>query len=181
MQRTIVTALLCLILGPALDAGAVRQPLPAPEWQVAEWLNGDPGNLADHRGKVILIDFFQLWCPGCKRFSVPLFNRWHEQYGDRDDVLIVSIHTVFEGHAHQSPDRLREFVETWSIEHPVGIDTYASDEDEVPVTMRRFRTGGTPFVVFVDKQGRQRFRHLGSFDDRAAEALIKRLLDEPAP
>ena len=181
MRYAILTILLCVTLLPTTAAGFVRQPAPAPEWQIGEWINGDPGSLADHRGKVVLIEFFQLWCPGCRTFSIPLFNRWHEQYGNRDDLLVVSIHTVFEGHDYQSPDRLREFVETWGIEHPVGIDTYASAGDEVPETMRRFHTGGTPFVVIVDKQGRQRFRHLGSFDDRTAEALINRLLDEPAP
>jgi len=113
--------------------------------------------------------------------SVPLFNRWHERYGQRDDVLVVSIHTVFEGHDYQNSERLREFVETWGIEHPVGIDTYAAEGDEVPETMRRYRTGGTPHVVIVDKWGRQRFRHLGGFDEQAVEKFIDELLDEPAP
>ena len=181
MRYLVLTALLCLIPGPSPDAGSLRQSFPAPEWRIGEWINGNPGSLADHRGKVVLIDFFQLWCPGCKRFSVPLFNRWHEQYGERDDLLVVSIHTVFEGHDYQNPEKLREFVEIWGIEHPVGIDSYATAGDEVPETMRRYRTGGTPFVVIVDKAGRQRFRHLGSFDERAAGALIDRLLEEPAP
>ena len=181
MRRTILTALLCLTLLPSVGAGSVRQPTPAPEWRIGEWINGDPGNLADHRGKVVLIEFFQLWCPGCKNFSVPLFKRWHERYGQRDDVLVVSIHTVFEGHDYQSPERLREFVEIWGIEHPVGIDAFADDGDEVPETMRRYRTGGTPHVAIVDKSGQQRFRHLGRFDEEVVEALIDRLLDEPAP
>jgi len=181
MRRTALTALLCLSLVTTLDAGFVRQPAPAPEWRIAEWINGDPGSLADHRGKVILIEFFQLWCPGCKRFSVPLFNRWHERYGQRDDVLVVSIHTVFEGHDYQSAERLREFVEVWGIEHPVGIDTPGAEGGEVPETMRHYRTGGTPYVVIVDRRGLQRFRHLGGFDEQAVETFIDQLLDEPAP
>ncbi len=181
MRRAILTACLCLTILSTAGAGLVQRPTPAPEWRIAEWINGDPGDLVDHRGKVILVEFFQLWCPGCKRFSVPLFNRWHEQYGHRDDVLVVSIHTVFEGHDYQTAEKLREFVEIWGIEHPVGIDAFASEGDEVPETMRRYRTGGTPHVVIVDKQGRLRFRHLGSFDEKSAEALIDRLLDEPVP
>lgn len=50
------------------------------------------------------------------------------------------------------------------MEHPVGIDTYVAEGDEVPETIRRYRTGGTPHLVIVDKQGWQRFRHLGAFD-----------------
>jgi thiol-disulfide isomerase/thioredoxin len=159
----------------------VPNPTAAPEWQVREWINGDPGRLADQRGKVVLIEFFQLWCPGCKRFSLPLFERWHERYGQREDVLVVSIHTVFEGHDHQSPERLREFVESWGIARPVGIDRYAEVGDEVPMTMRSYHTGGTPHVAIVDKRGRLRFRQLGRFDEREVEEFIDRLLDEPAP
>ena len=94
----------------------------APEWAISNWLNGDPGALSDHRGRVILIDFFQLWCPGCQTFSVPLFDEWEERYGERDDLLMVSIHTVFEGHDYQNIDRLRSFIVDHGIEHPVGID-----------------------------------------------------------
>jgi len=181
MRRATLFALLCLALVPGVDARFMEQPTRAPEWRIAQWINGDPGSLADHRGKVVLIEFFQLWCPGCKRFSVPLFKRWHERYGKRDDVLVVSIHTVFEGHDYQNPERLREFVEIWGIEHPVGIDTHGTEGGDVPETMTRYRTGGTPYVVIVDKSGRLRFRHLGGFDRRVVEAFIDRLLDEPTP
>ena len=106
MSKIVVFLLSCLILIQAestgLLAGVVKRPYPAPEWEVSKWLNGDPGSLKENRGRVILIDFFQLWCPGCNRFSIPIFREWEEKYGSRDDILIVSIHTVFEGHASQT-------------------------------------------------------------------------------
>ena len=181
MRNVILATLLCLIVSVPAEAGFVQSPRPAPEWQVSEWINGNPGDLAEHQGKVVLIEFFQLWCPGCKRFSVPLFNRWHELYSERDDVLVLSIHTVFEGHDHQTPERLREFIDLWAIEHPVGVDSYAKEGDEMPVTMKRYRTGGTPHVVIVDKQGRLRFSHFGSFNEEVVESFIDQLLAEPAP
>ena len=162
----------------SLTHGGTVRPYPAPEWEISEWLNGDPGSLEQNRGRVILIDFFQLWCPGCNRFSIPLFEKWQEKYAGRDDLLMVSIHTVFEGHASQSPERLKGFVRENGMNHPVGIDAYARKSDDVPITMRRYRTGGTPNVVIVDKQGRIRFRHLGSFEPGPVEALIDTLLAE---
>ena len=111
-------------------------------------------------------------------------KHWQQMFANdikSGHLQMVKIHTVFEGHDYQSPERLREFVEIWGIEHPVGIDSYASDGDEVPLTMRRYSTGGTPHVVIVDRSGRLRFRHLGRFDEQAAEALIDRLLGEAAP
>jgi len=159
--------------------GVVLQDIEAPEWQVSEWINGDPARLEDNRGKVVLIEFFQLWCPGCNRFSIPLFNRWDEKYGDRDDVLIVSIHTVFEGHDVQNPGRLRQFVHDRGIRHPVGIDAYdPKDPKGTPITMRRFETGGTPHVAIVDKHGKLRFSHFGDFRPEVVESFIDRLLKE---
>lgn len=41
----------------------------APAWDISEWINQDAGNVDALRGKVVVIDFFQLWCPGCNQFS----------------------------------------------------------------------------------------------------------------
>lgn len=171
-------AMMGAMTGAIAGTGRARA---APEWAVSEWINGDPGRLADHRDRVVLLHFFQLWCPGCNRFSIPLFHRWEEKYGARDDVLIVSIHSVFEGHSFQSANRLHGFVADKKIGHPVGIDDYADNNDRTPITMRRYRTGGTPQVVIIDKQGEIRFSKLGGFDTAGAERLIDQLLREEIP
>ncbi|ANM32417.1 hypothetical protein ABI59_21570 [Acidobacteria bacterium Mor1] len=148
---------------------------------MSEWLNGDPGSLEDNRGRVVLIEFFQLWCPGCTRFSRPLFRRWDRLYGERDDIRLVSIHSVFEGHGHQTVTRLRDYLADHQLTHSVGIDAYGPDDDETPLTMKRYRTRGTPQVVIVDKQGRLRWTRFGGFDPAAAERVIDQLLAEPGP
>jgi thiol-disulfide isomerase/thioredoxin len=160
------------------SAGVLLEPTDAPEWKVSEWLNSDGGRLRAHRGKLVLIDFFQMWCPGSIEFSLPLFEEWAETYGTRDDVVVVSIHTVFEEHETQTPEQLRQFVEQNGITHPVGIDAYAQPGDEFPITMDRYETGGTPHVAIVDKAGRLRFSHFGVFDPKPVERFIDRILEE---
>ncbi len=175
----VATLLLVLTLGGSL---ILANPAPeAPEWSISEWINGDPGSLADQRGRVVLIHFFQRSCPGCNSFSIPLFRRWEERYGGRDDVLLVSIHRLFEGHGLQNNDRLREFIREKGIRHPVGVDAHEARSDLVPVTMRRYQTAGTPHVVIIDKNRRIRFSRLGSFDIARAEALIVDLLADGDP
>jgi len=181
MGRTTRKTIGLILLTLAVSGVSAQTGRPAPEWAISEWINGDPGSVVDNRGRVILIDFFQLWCPGCNRFSIPLFERWDAKYGARDDILIVSIHTVFEGHASQSPDRLRGFVADQGITHPVGIDAYADGNDDTPITMSRYRTRGTPHVVIVDKHGRIRFSRFGRFDPGTAERLVDELLAEDGP
>jgi hypothetical protein len=164
---------------PALMAGVVLQPTPAPDWEVTAWLNDDPGSLRDHRGQVVVIGFFQLGCPASREFSIPLLQRWRALYGDRDDVVIAFVHSVLEGHDYQSSERLGEFIRENGILQPVGIDAYDEADGQVPVTMRRFEAGGTPHLAIVDKDGMLRFTHFGMFAPEPIEGFIERLLEDP--
>jgi len=177
----LAAVLFALLLCGGASAGVLLVPEEAPDWKVSEWLNGNPGDLDDLRGQLVLIHFFQLWCPGCNDFSIPLFQHWEESFGARDDVTVLSIHTVFEGHDVQTPERLRSFIQEKGIRHPVGIDAYPAPGSEVPITMDRFETGGTPHVAIVDKQGLLRFTHFGRFDPVPVEAFIERMLAEKKP
>lgn len=174
-------AVLFLAVQPAqARPSSMPVPRPAPAWEVSEWINSKGAKLADLKGKVVVIEFFQLWCPGCNQFSIPLIKKWHKEFARpiRDGRMhIVSIHTVFEGFGYQTPERLRRFVKRKEIRHPVGIDRHVAGQ-HVPATMRRYGTSGTPEMAIVDKNGMIRFQHFGGFHVPAAERLIRRLLAE---
>jgi len=149
----------------------------APEWVISEWINSNGFTLKDLRGKVVIIDFFQLWCPGCNKFSGPLMEKWRQKYSNRQDIQLVGIHTVFEGHSQQTPKQLRQYVKEKNITYPVGIDDYVSSQ-RMPETMIRYHTRGTPEIVIIDKSGNIRFQHFGAFSSDVAETLIDTLLNE---
>jgi len=163
---------------PALGhAGIVGQK--APGWQIAEWLNSDGGTVADHKGKVVVIDFFQLWCPGCNNFSIPLMHTWEKKYEKQalaGEILFVSIHTVFEGHKYQTPEMLKNFIKNKNITHPVGNDLHVEGH-HIPLTMLNYRTRGTPEIAIVDRNGIVRFQD-NIFDPASGEAVINQLLAE---
>lgn len=151
---------------------------PAPQWDILEWINADGGNVDTLRGKVIIIDFFQLWCPGCNKFSGPLMRHWQQKYASEiasGDLALVKIHTVFEGHNYQTVRKLKEYVKEKSITIPVGIDRHI-ENDRIPVTMRRYRTRGTPEMVVIDRKGVIQFQHIGYFEHQKVEALIASML-----
>jgi thiol-disulfide isomerase/thioredoxin len=88
-------------LAPAqtLDLGTVAlQPVwgyhlvdkPAPELQVGDWIKGRPTTLEQLKGKVVLLDFWGLWCKPCYR-TFPELTRLHHKYS-RDGLVIVAIH-----------------------------------------------------------------------------------------
>ncbi|MGH3560477.1 MAG: hypothetical protein ACRDTN_01360 [Mycobacterium sp.] len=47
---------------------------PAPELDVSEWL-GEASPLESLRGRVVLIEAFQMLCPGCIRYGLPQAQR----------------------------------------------------------------------------------------------------------
>ena len=154
---------------------------PAPEWQVSEWIQGPESSLAALKGQVVVIDFFQLWCPGCNRFSIPLMSHWEEVFAEEitdGDMTLISIHTVFEGHDYQSPERLRDFVREKQMRHPVAIDRQSTGK-RLPDSMILFGTHGTPEMAIIDKAGRVRFQKLGAFDPDWATGFLRDLLAEP--
>lgn len=168
------------LAAPNLNPFGIRDPLVgkiAPELAVSEWVNGKGFALKDLRGKVVVLEFFQLWCPGCNKFSIPLMKEWAKIFKDEKEIIFVSIHAVFEGHSVQSPRRLKQFLKDEKIQHLVGIDRHLKG-DTIPVTMRRYRTGGTPAIAILDKKGRVRFKYFGAFRKEPVETFIWELINE---
>ena len=148
----------------------------APELQTSDWLNtDDPVSLESLRGKVVLIEAFQMLCPGCVAHSLPQAMRVHRVF-DRDEVAVVGLHTVFEHHGAQgSREALAAFLHEYKIAFPVGIDA-PSDRGGLPKTMARYGMQGTPTLILVDKRGRLRKQKFGWEDDLVLGAEIMSLI-----
>ena len=169
--------LIILLLSISLNTiAAVGQK--APDFDVSKWINGEETSINDLNGKVVIIDFFQLWCPGCNTFSIPLMHEWEEKYQQQiksGKLKIMSIHTVFEGHNIQTLTALKIFLKVRGITHLVGNDRLLPGQT-TPETMKRYQTRGTPEVAIIDKNGIIRMQEVGFFDVDSAEQLINRLL-----
>ena len=77
-----------------------------------------------------------------------------EHYQGNDEVAFISVQTAFEGFAANSPQRGKQTAERYSLKIPVG---HSGAADKASELMRRYRTGGTPWVIIIDRQGRVRF------------------------
>ena len=177
----IVVCLLVLNLSSTSQAGTgfLQNPVKAPAWAIEEWVVGSETSLEQLKGKVVVIDFFQLWCPGCNSFSIPLVAKWGKKYSKQQEsgkIVFISIHTVFEGHSYQNNERLKKFVKEKGMKHRVGVDARKKGA-RVPITMDRYNTYGTPEIAIVDTKGFIRFQKFGGFDHKPVERLIDRLLE----
>ncbi|HQR79114.1 MAG TPA: redoxin domain-containing protein [Actinomycetota bacterium] len=145
----------------------------APELDVAEWI-GQPSPLAGLRGRVALIETFQMLCPGCVSHGLPQANRVQAAF---PSVAVVGLHTVFEHHEAMTPLALRAFLSEYRITFPVAIDRH--DGDLIPVTMRRYGLQGTPSTILIDRRGRVRLTAFGVVDDLQLGAQLGQLIAEP--
>ncbi|PRY39477.1 redoxin domain-containing protein [Umezawaea tangerina] len=145
----------------------------APPWATSRWFNSDPLELADLRGRVVVLEAFQMLCPGCVGHALPQATRLARTFGD--ELAVVGLHSVFEHHEAMTPTSLEAFLHEYRIGFPVGVDAYR-DDDPTPVTFSRYRMRGTPSTVLIDQDGVVRSHQFGSVDDMAIAAAVARLV-----
>ena len=148
----------------------------APELDVSQWLNSDGLTLSSLRGRVVLLEAFQMLCPACVSHALPQVQRVQKQFSS-DDVAVVGLHTVFEHHAAMEPHALAAFASEYRLTFPIGIDRH-DGEHRIPLTMRAYDLQGTPSQVLIDRQGRVRSSTFGIVEDLALGTQIGRLLAE---
>ena len=149
----------------------------APPWQVSQWFNADaPPDLPSLRGRVVVLEAFQMLCPGCVSHGLPQAARVQATF-PAERVAVVGLHTVFEHHAAMTPVALEAFLHEYRIGFPVGVDQ-PSDDGPVPRTMRAYAMQGTPTLVLIDARGRLRAQHFGQVSDLALGARIAALVAE---
>lgn len=151
----------------------------APGLDVVEWLNAPtPIGLADLRGKVVVLEAFQMLCPGCTQIGLPQLSRVREQFTP-DDVAVIGLHTVFEHHeAQRSRAALEAFLHEYRYTFPVGIDRPDESGRGPPSTMRAYNMQGTPTLILIDRQGRLRRQAFGHVPDLRLGAEIMALIVE---
>lgn len=153
-------------------------PLPVPELDVGTWLNTDsPLTLADLRGRVVLIEAFQMLCPACVSHALPQAQRAARLFA-ATDLVVIGLHTVFEHHEAQgSRAALAAFLHENRIAFPVAIDR-PLDGNPLPATMSAYAMKGTPTLILVDREGYLRKQMFGTVEDMVLAAEIMALVIE---
>ncbi|MGD2112092.1 MAG: TlpA disulfide reductase family protein [Gammaproteobacteria bacterium] len=128
-------------------------------------LRGKTTRLADHRGRVVLVNFWATWCPPCIR-EMPSLERLQQRLADRPFTLL----TVNVG---EGKSRVWKFLQRLDFHLPVLLDPHS----------RTFDAWGSdilPTTFLLDRSGRIRYRAQGDreWDSDAVVTLIDRLLNE---
>lgn len=158
-------------------------PTQAPTLLVERWFNtATPLTLEALRGRVVVLEAFQMLCPGCVSYALPQAQRVAALFPP-DQVSVIGLHSVFEHHAAMNPEALAAFLHEYRIGFPVAVDA-ATPGERIPQTMHAYALRGTPSTVLIDRAGRVRLSHFGRLDDLRLGAEIMALVCEaeaPAP
>ena len=152
----------------------------APAWEVETWFNLPNGEVAlaldDLAGKVVYLNCFQSWCPGCHSSGLPTVKKVADRYAGHDDVAVLAVQTVFEGFSTNTPEAARRTGEEFGLAIPVGHEGTPSNRSTI---MRGYRTRGTPWTIIIDRKGTVRYSDF-HIRPQQAFAMIDRLRAEPA-
>jgi cytochrome c biogenesis protein CcmG/thiol:disulfide interchange protein DsbE len=128
-------------------------------------ISGSTWDLADHRGKVVLVDFWATWCPPCRK-TIPHMIELKNELGERGlEVVGISL--------DQGGDALvTQFVQQSGINYPIVVDgsgTFANKFGGVE---------GIPTFFIIDKRGRIAVRQQGAGPKETIQAAVESLLGE---
>ncbi len=115
--------------------------------------------LADLKGKVILLDFWAVWCGPCQE-SMPFFQKLQDEYGPKG-LEVVGLH-VDQG--MPSPDEVKSFLEERGIHYQNLVSTMEVDDG--------FQIVAMPTSYLLDGDRTVRKRHIG-FDPDRTPAMIE--------
>ena len=156
-------------LSPCRPAAADTTVRPAPEISAGRWLNSPPLQLADLRGRVVLVEFWTFACWNCQHVE-PQMKRWHAAYGDRG-LTVIGVHTP-ELDEEKDPANVARYVREHGIAYPVAIDNDFA-------TWNRYANQAWPALYLIDRRGQIRYVRVGEGAYEETQRQIEALLAEP--
>ena len=182
---------------------------PAPELNVEDWANGSPLSAEEFKGKVVLLDFWAIWCGPCIA-TFPHLREWQEKYSEKGLVIVGM--TRYYGYEWNDATNRPQRPMKKPVEKKEGEDKEAEKEKEPVVTheseqamllkfaefhglkhrfalqgadntvAKQLSVQGIPQAVLIDRQGNVRLIRVGSGSKnaKAIHDMIEKLLaDKP--
>lgn len=81
----------------------------SPNIKVSRWVQGLPTNIDKLLGNIILIEFFQVNCPGCFLYGLPQAISIYEKYKNKG-VKVFGISTAFEDYDKNTLENLQSLL-----------------------------------------------------------------------
>jgi thiol-disulfide isomerase/thioredoxin len=131
---------------------------------------GEPLNLADFRGRTVLLNVWATWCPPCREEMPALDALAGALEGPELEVIALSTDRTGAG-------RVAKFFDDTGVENlEIAVDPRGD-------VMRAAGIMGLPLTLILDREGREVARMIGDadWDSPEARALIGRVIEMTRP
>ncbi len=102
----------------------------APNIQVSKWVQGLPTNFDKEKDHIVLVEVFQVNCPGCFLYGIPeainIYNKYHSE-----GVTVLGMATAFEDFDKNTLENLELLLKSGEVigETKKGLSQYGKLDD----------------------------------------------------
>ncbi|AOH54823.1 alkyl hydroperoxide reductase [Peribacillus muralis] len=121
-------------------------------------LDGKQVELADYKGKKVMLNFWATWCPPCKK-EMPDMELYTKQAGD--DVIVLAVNIDPE-------NDVQAFVKENGITFTIPLD---SNSAKNPVN-EQYKVLSIPTTYFIDKKGEIRHKVISAMQLKDMERYM---------
>ncbi len=126
-------------------------------------LGGGTWRMGEHRGQVVLVNYWATWCGPCRE-EMPGLARLSRELGPKG-FAVVGV-ALDEG----GEEKVRRFVEELRVDYPVTMPEKMSQME--------FGLEGLPATVLVDRHGRVAKTYVGAVREQDFREDVEALLAE---
>jgi cytochrome c biogenesis protein CcmG/thiol:disulfide interchange protein DsbE len=139
------------------QSSQLQEGSPAPALALPLLSGTGRGSLAQHRGKVVVLNFWASWCEPCRDES-PLLQRWHKRISKQGGT-VVGVDVLDVG------GDARAFAAKYGMRYPLLRDGDGR-------TLKDFEVAGQPWTFVIGRDGRIAAVRRGPVDDAFMRAQV---------
>ena len=161
--------------GKSDPAKSIYPPLPAGVANAEmELLDGTKVKVSDRKGKALVINLWAIWCGFCRE-EMPHLDKWQKQYGDRLEVIGLSIGNNRDG-APEPVDDIKKLIADMKVEYTIGRSPHESTRQFYALS----KNTAIPQTFMADADGRLRGVFVGGGQKNidAMKAALDKILAE---
>lgn len=147
-------------LSPPAGPGSLDPDMTPPDFFIVPE-SGKTTRLSDLRGKPVLINFWNTWCPPCRE-EMPGLDRLYREYADQTEFIFINI---------LAGEKSVRDVTSFLADNGYSIPVYLDRQGEVAGI---YGVSSIPATVVLDSDGEVVYAAAGSISYDQAKSLITR-------